>query len=295
MYFDKAGTFRFETLDHWLTNTDSQSSQGTLSADRWWHLGQDEGWGNAYTGIEIGYTPRAPRPIRVVYEAHETFILQPGETRTIWAPFDVPCEDVFDLVANTDYQARGAGNLNLNDYLSLTETAYAQRAKLEVENTHTTQALYLINLQIRGLAVEADETYEEKVDADDAVLTTWWRGADADAKVLRESGNPYLQTRHQALRRAGVMRDRLQVPRKLLQVRAAACPFLEYGDLVTVQHEASELDVEGIVLGIGIQWGFDTGYQGAYTILPTDDLFSAEPYFIVGTSEYDTPSEAVFW
>jgi len=289
-YCDKTGRFRFETLDQWLG---VDTPVATLSADRWWHLGQDEGWENAYTAVEVVYTPRAKRPIRTVYEAHEVFALQPGERREIVAEYDAPCAVVFEPTADADYQARGAGNRRMTEALSLTMTAYAQRATIIMENTDPDHALYVVGLTLRGQPVEADEGYEERVDADADVLATWWRGADAKNKVWREMGNPYLQTRHQARRRAGVLRDRLQIPRKLLRLRASACPFLEYGDLVTVQHDM--LDVEGLVLSISVQWSVGGLYEGEYVILPNDGLYSEAPYFVIGESEYADPSEAVFW
>lgn len=291
-YVDKEGVLRFETLDDWLG---SGTPVATLSADRWWAIEQDEGWENAYTAVEVGYTPRHPAPPRAVYRAHETFILAPGETRVIWANLDTPCLTVLQPEEDVDYIARGAGNLDLGTYLTIGITAYAQRARVEMTNANTKEHLYIVGFSLRGIPLEAEEEYEERLEAEAQVLADWWRGADANYKVWREVGNPYIQTRQQARRRAGLMRDLLQRPRQLWRVRCAACPFLEYGDLVTVAHAASGLEANGFIVGITVRWELNAGYVGEYLVLPAEGLFSQAPYFILGQDTYGDASKAVFW
>jgi hypothetical protein len=97
-----------------------------------------------------------------------------------------------------------------------------------------------------------------------------------------------LQTEQQAEALAMFLRDRLEAPRLLYQLKhVRAVPMLELGDRVTIINtEQLSSSREGFVVGIDWQYSAEGGYYMDINILDAVNLYPTSTPFIVGTTKY---------
>ena len=280
VHFAKDGECRFWRLTHFLEDADSTTSQATLDRGNAWYLDDTISWRDCYTGVLVEWIPREVGALSVLYQAHEPIAVRPGETVEHDALFQYPATAIETPAADTDYYAVSAGMADLSADLTLSTTAYAQRATLEFANGNATHTMYILDLQVRGYPLEAEEAQSIERDA------TLTPAKVPGVKVYPVTGNNYLQTLGQAHLLAGYLRDRLQRPRRLITWDGPACPWLEPGDRVRIDNaDAGISEQYCYVLSID-QTLSAQGYRQSLLCLPVDNVFAYTDYFRLGTSAW---------
>ena len=150
-------------------------------------------WRNAYTKVEVESNPWLRGPITNLYEAEAELVIEPGETITHWARLRYVATDIIEPVSGVDYNAVSSGMMDLSGDLTITMTAYAQQAKLELTNANAAQPVYVLDLVLRGyplIGEQADkDEYEQTLDP---VLVP-------GEKVYAVPANHFVQTKAQAV------------------------------------------------------------------------------------------------
>ncbi len=289
-YFGKDGTARFERMTHWLEAADHTASQATINAARMWHYVDEIVWRDVYSSVIVAYTPRRIGPEQVIYESDRPIEVPPGGTVHLTALFRGPVASYIPPVCYTDFWPVTAGMTSQSSYVTIAVTAYAMQADIEITNSNGEFAAYILDFQLRGYLVEGDETQEVREDTTlDPPLIA--------GKIYSLRENDFVQSETQAAMLAAFLRDKLQRPRRLIGVQAVACPFLELGDRVMVQHymEGSAVNIAGYVVGYTQRYQADGMYTMELVVLPVDNLFASSNYFRVGSSAYGPASPALFY
>lgn len=296
VYFTKAGAAVFERMTHWLEAAEHTASQATLDTGNAWWLGDSVRWKNVYTDVTVPWAPRLIGGVEVLYEALEPIVLAPDETKTIKAKYDFLAYALIPFDKDIDCAAVTAGMHDIASDLSVTVTGYCKQASIELVNGSSTQAMYVLNLQIRGLPLVGRETHEGSETENAGVLD--------DNKTFMYPRNFYMQTEVQAARVGGFLRDWLQRPRRLLAWRGPAPCWLEPGDRVHVDHKTAtynpDIDTDAYILDIVQRYATNGMYEMELLLLPVTDLFEygeSDPgYFVIGVSLYkDAASDHLFY
>ncbi len=293
-YFAKDGTARFERMTHWLEASDHTASQATINASRMWAYGDEIVWRDVYSSVIVAYTPRRVGPEQVIYESDRPITVGPWETVNITALFKGPVASYVLPQVYVDFWPVTAGMTSQSSYINIAVTAYAMQADIEIENTNGEYAAYVLDFKLRGYLVEGDETQEVREDTTESPPLV-------EGKIYSLRENDFIQTEIQAAMLAGFLRDKLQRPRRLLGVQAVACPFLELGDRVTVQHYmyqngvGSTANIAGYVVGYVQRYEAQGMYSMELAVLPASELFASEDYFVVGASTYGAASDVLFY
>jgi hypothetical protein len=283
-YFDCMGNARFAALDSWLL--DSGVVAATFDASDYWQADTKQAWDDAYTGVTVEYAPLGGIGRVIVYQSTEAIELAPSETRDIEARLQYGVTGLYEIEEDDDYTAVSSGGMSMSPWVSVSATANAQAATITLANAHPYQRAYILGLVLRGHALYGDESQKVTRYADDAILTSHWRGAGKEAKVFRPTANDYVQTAPQATILAQYLIDRLQQPPQLVHWKARACPFLELGDRVHVEHAPSGFDSDCYLLGYNESWANDGAYDAEYWALPVASMYRYTDYFIAGASSY---------
>jgi len=279
IHFSKEAQFRFWRQTAFLERTYSTTSQVTLARARCFALDDDLSWLNAYTKVIVEASPWRRSALAEVYQAQAEIVVEPGQTVTHRARFTHPVMSVLTPVEGTDYRAVTAGMSDLSDNLVLGITAYAQQATITLQNTSSTQAIYVLGLTVRGYPLEgrADDKQEYA-----ATLVPAQVPGQKDYTV---PANAYVQTRLQAELVGTRLRDLLQRPRRLIGWSGPLCPWLELGDRVTLVDAAHGFNEDCIVLNLVITASVQDMSMDL-TLLPVANLFPYSGYFVWGTSAY---------
>ena len=284
----KEGAVVFERVTHWLEGTDHTASQATINRGRAWRLEDAISHKDLYSEVVVAYTPRTLGPLDTVYSAREAIEVPPGETVERVCRYQVPAMYVVTPVVDTDYTALRAGGTDARADLSVSMTAYANQATVEFTNSNSHHSVWVLNLKLRGFPVDAED--EEQVGQESGV------GEIVTDKVYRLSHNDYIQTKVQADRLAGFLRDRLGRYRRLWGFECVLCPWLEVGDRVTITNAEAGIDADGYL--VQYEASYRSGGMLTMTgiVLPAENLFGAEGYFIIGTSATkDVGSDPLFY
>jgi hypothetical protein len=293
-YFAKDGTARFERMTHWLEASDHTASQATINASRMWSYSDEIVWRDVYSSVIVAYTPRRIGPETVIYESDRPIEVGPLQTVHLTALFRGPIASYIPPVVYTDFWPVTAGMTSQSSAVSIAVTAYAMQADIAITNANTHYAAYVLDFQLRGYLVEGDETQEVRED-------TTLSPAPVKGKIYSLRENDFIQSETQAAMGAAFLRDKLQRPRRLLGVQAVACPFLELGDRVTVQHYmyqngvGSAVNIAGYVVGYTQRYQADGMYTMELVVLPAANLFASSNYFRVGSSAYGAASHDLFY
>jgi len=289
IHFSKEAEFRFWRQTAFLERAYSTTSQVTLARARCFTLDDDLSWLNAYTKVIVEASPWRRSALAEVYQCQAEIVVEPGQTLTHRARFTHPVMSVITPVEGTDYRAVTAGMSDLSGNLVLGITAYAQQATITLQNTSSTQAIYVLGLTVRGYPLEgrADDKQEYA-----ATLTPAQVPGEKDYSV---PANAYVQTRLQAELLGTRLRDLLQRPRRLIGWSGPLCPWLELGDRVTLVDASHGFNQDCIVLNLGIEAGAQN-MDMDLTLLPVASLFPYSAYFVWGTSAYaDSGSDRSFY
>lgn len=290
-YANKDGTIRFERMTHWLEGTDHTTPQATVNRANTVRLGDSIAWRDCYNKVIVEYAPRYPGDAEDVYAATDVIELPPGETRREICRLRVPCLSLIAPVQGTDYSALNAGLVDFASFVTVSlvpgET-YAQRCTLEMTNSHPHQSAYIVGLKLRGVPALGDESQEEE---QESAL-----GLIPGEKAWPLRGNPFIQTREQAVILSQFLRDRLERPRRLWTSHGPAIPWLELGDRVRVSNAPAGLtDRDAYVLSIDQSYRAGSHWTMDLQLLPVDDLFAHDNYFRLGVSEWGDPSDPLFY
>ena len=288
-YAAKGDDLRFERFTHWLENADSLSSQVSLVRNRVMGLAAQQSWRDCYSGVRAQWVPRSEGPEMALYEAHEAIAVRPGQTVAHEATFRYPAQTAYPPTADAgDFQAVNAGMRDLSGSLAVSATIYGSMAEVSFENTSTSQTIYVLNFRVRGIPLLAEEAQTVQ---EDSVLGL------VEDKVFEVPVNDYVQTDEQARLQASFLRDVLQRPREILTWSGPCAPWLELGDRVDVTSAPQGIDgLECYIIGLKETWSRGALFTMTLDLLPVTDLYAAESYFTLGTSDWaDVGSDYLFY
>lgn len=298
-YCDELGVARYRRITTLLEHADATSSQATLTG-RAWEIGAEELGLSAYTRVVVEYTAREQGIEEVLYEeAQPIEVLPGGVVRQFTARYRYPAAALILPVAGTDYQAVSAAGTSMASslYVALPENdRQTQRCLVRFSNPHAYQSVYVYGFQLRGYPLLGEESHDAAAVVPALTLQTYWRNAPADEKVYRIAENDALQTAAQAERLAGVLRDWLGVPRRLLKWSGPAVPWLQLLDRVTIQDPEAGINADAYVLHKECSYAPDATWDMTLIALPVAELFAYPTYFRLGASTYqDAGSHPLFY
>jgi hypothetical protein len=279
IHFSKEGQFRFWRQTAFLERAHSLASQVTLDRAKAVEIANDASWRNAYSKVIVETTPWREGPLVAAYQAQEEIVVEPGQTVTHRARYAHPLAWVQAPLEGDDYRAVTAGMGDISSSLTLGFTHYAQQAEITLTNASTTQAMYVLGLQVRGYPLEGRGDDKQEYE------TTLSPVKVPGQKDYTVPANPYLQTRYQAEMVGTRLRDLLQRPRRLYAWTGALCPWLELGDRVTLQDAATGVNEAALVLNLEISAG-PSDQTMTVTLLPVANLFPYSAFFRWGVSSY---------
>lgn len=281
-YCQKNGLFTYRNNQSWLTATRSTTVQKTFTRSDFadftpYYDDNDlaskvQATASLYEIVESG----------ALWSAREPLTIAAGETVTVWATFNNPAYTV-DAVS---YIARSAGGTDLSASITLTETHYAQRMKLEFENTHATLAAIISSLEITGQGVELSE----RIVIDKESTDSFWTGGNPNRSPLmlpQRISNPYVQSRAQAEGLANFVLGRQELPQVFAVISGTqGDPTLEIGDLIEVTDAETMSSTRQFII-IGIDWSFaaSSGFRQDLLVVDKAGLYPfVDDYFILNSS-----------
>ena len=227
IYFDHSGVLRFEGMQHWVDGSDHMSSQYSYTTAKFEDLQPGYSYNDGYSSAVVEYIRRSESYTETVWEDDEPELIPPGESIKRTARLQYPCTTVLDPEEEKDYSCITTSGVPKNDDATVTMTAYAAQAEIEVANGNSTYAIIATGLRLRGRPLVGGQNAEVKM------VTA--AGFISDTKEFRVSGNQCIQSHMQAERLATFYRDRLErVPCVFTIPSSPAKPWLELGDRVTV-------------------------------------------------------------
>ena len=298
VYFSKDGQLRFEDGTHWVNRRgysylDPLTSQFTFSDDDYRAVNVRWARDSVYNHIVCEYWGRYISVEQPIYEASETYMVYPSDSRTVRAGFRYPVNDVLDPVADTDYRAVSAGGINMNSDLTITLANYAHHSDITLANANANYAMYMTVLQLRGHPVLPYPPSRYETEDSNSIARfgrrTW------------KISNPYIQSYRHAELVGNFLKARFKD--SLQYVRLVGCrgiPWLEVGDRVTVVSDNLQFETGEDYFIVRIAWTFagDRGYTMDLDLIRARDVFAWADYFKIGTSTYGQWSSVhgrVFW
>ena len=218
----------------------------------------------------------------VIWESEEVPVLAAGESRTITAVFRQPAVNALAPVAGVDFRAVTAGGAQVDAYVHATMVGYGQRAELTLTNSHPWRQVYVVGLQLRGVALDSRPGQQVVETSSDG----FWAGRQA---TRRNISGVYVQTYPQASMIAKLVRDRHERPLRVHVVRGVqGLPQLRVGDLVAIDPDAvGGILTQGRRLAHVVEIAWRLGASGFWQDLVCVDregLFAADTeYFVLGT------------
>lgn len=239
VWVDSSGNVNYESIYHWLTDTDHSTSVVTIAEDRYTDAKIFYPQQEIYNSVRVPYQPRRPGPAATVFTLNMQWIVPPATTKTFNVRFKQPVIELATLVADDHYIALDGGGNNRNSDVVVTVTQFAQSADVQVQNTNATYAIEFREFRLEGIPLTGGATRYYEVDDPNSSIGD---PASALRKQFDAPENPFVQTDEMAEVLAEVLLDRHANP----QVAAAltgvkGIPWLERGDRATV-----DLTAEGV-------------------------------------------------
>ncbi len=298
VYFKEDGTLAFENMHHWLRAA-YQTPVWTIRTSGLGAITPVYRFDDVWDGVVVEYAAIEESYSQTIYEYQGlSLAVPPASVKSFTAQFQRPVTSVSTPIGgvlptsdsgatndhdNRDYAFTNAGGDDLNASISINLSTYGQRSEVTVTNSSTTYTAYLHRFRLRGRPLTGAPAGEIRYNAQQSVVSF------PRTKEIR--GNELVQTVEQAEALALFLRDRLEKPRLLYQIKhLQAVPMLQLGDRVTlVNTEQFSSSKDGFVVSIDWQYGTD-GYYMDLTILDSDNLypFALGSGFIVGTDTYGT-------
>jgi hypothetical protein len=275
LYFDVGGTLRFEQAAHWahgphgtvawtLDADDYQLPEPTVTVDE------------LVTAVTVEVQPRAKGASDTVYTLDTPRVCPPGGTIEFDCRLSQAALSISDPVANTDYEIRSSGGVDLSGACSLSLAKYGQRVVVTMVNGHANLQAHLTHLDLTGTPLIGGPTLEIRRDVDSPAISF--------ERIRGVSGNPYMQREDVAEALASMLRDRGAQLNPVYTLRGApGIPALALGDRVQFEDSHGMTGTrEGFV--IGVHWTFDQGYSQDIALVDASELFPHPNYFIIGTT-----------
>lgn len=273
------GSFVYENAAHWLLSPHA-TSQETLTAASYEQLTPFYRDRELYESVTVEYSARSVLDTAVLWRPEETPSIPANDSRTIIAHMRQPAYTIQSI----DLTAITSGGDDISSDVSTGRTDYAQRVELTLTNANTTKAAQVALLQLQGKAVDGRPAGEEKQES----VNSFWNNRNGRNRSIR--GNPYVQTRAQALFLAKMLRDRQELPR--LFYRMGGCPGdpeRRPGDRITI-NDSTVMSSSRDAYLIGIRWrlsdkGFIQDLQAADAASMYPYQFTSPAYFVIGTNK----------
>jgi len=281
IYFDHSGVLRFEGMQHWVDGSDHMSSQYSYTTAKFEDLQPGYSYNDGYSSAVVEYIRRSESYTETVWEDDEPELIPPGESIKRTARLQYPCTTVLDPEEEKDYSCITTSGVPKNDDATVTMTAYAAQAEIEVANGNSTYAIIATGLRLRGRPLVGGQNAEVKM------VTA--AGFISDTKEFRVSGNQCIQSHMQAERLATFYRDRLErVPCVFTIPSSPAKPWLELGDRVTVVCSDEGINHEAYV--VGLTFNFEEGaFLMSLRCLEADYLYPVSTWFNWGDNLEELP------
>ena len=287
VYCDELGNLVFRRATAWLERAHSMTSVLTLDRGKISASESNRNWRDCYNKIAVEYAPRYPGAVTVTYQGQAPIIVPPGDSVTETCQLDYPCLSVITPVAGTDFQAVSAAGVDLSSDISVSVDADAQRVDLTFENDNDYHAVYIYDLKVRGRPVYGVSAQEVKAESALSLIL-----GNKDYAVR---SNLYLQSRAQADLKANMLRDWLQRPRRLLTYTGPWAPWLQLGDRVTAQDSDAGINEDCIMVGKNVSYSLGNMLTAKLTLLPVADLYAHDTYFQLGSSDWDSTTDPLFY
>jgi hypothetical protein len=286
VYCDELGNLVYRRATAWLERADSTAAVLTLDRGKVSASETARNWQDVYNEVTVEYAPRYRGAVTVVYQAQGPVIVPPNSSITETYQFDYPCSAIITPAATTDYQAASAAGLDLSANLVVSVDADAQRADVTFTNNNAYHAIYVYAFQIRGRPVYGVSGQEAKAESS--------LGLISDNKAYAVRSNVYSQSVAQAQLRAGLLRDWLQRPRRILTYTGPWAPWLQLGDRIHVEDADAGVDEDCYLLGKDISYGSSL-LRAKLSLLPVTDLYAYSSYFRLGSSAYGASADPIFY
>ena len=269
------GLFTYRDMTWWARNpTSSRLTEYTDAIPQW----DDR---ELFSGVVLEMNPRAEAGWQSVWDADAPLVIPPSGALSITARFSSPVLDYYV----SDYRAVSYGGLDMSASVSLTVTAFAQRATLNFTNADTGYAAVVRRLSIFGKPATGQRSEERTFTS----TASFWSNRAPRSKSVRS--NLYIQTDAHANSAGLYLRDRLQLPRLHWRVGGAARPDLRLGDRVyiydmTLGMSGSADEAHGYITGR--TWNASqAGYSETLEYADDKGMFAyaatTPNYFIIGT------------
>lgn len=283
-YCDQDGIYRYENMAHWL-NPPHNTSQETLTpADYGRMEGPAYNDRELFNGVTVVAAPRDMLETGTIWAADETIVVPANSTVTRVAKLRQPAYDI----ESVEYTAVSGGGSNMDSYITINMTQYAQRVELQIQNSHPTYAAELVGLSLRGVTVSGGPTIEETRTSTKSFWTSYSSARPGRTRLLR--GNPYIQTQAQAATLAEFLRDRYELPRLSWVLRnVPGVPARRLGDRITVAN-SNAMSASRQAFITAIHWRLSNrGFVQDLELLDAGDvsegtgLYKYATYFVIGT------------
>lgn len=284
-YCNPNGKFIYENATHWLTNSNSTTSQETLTAASYTSIEPVYEDKDLYSSVLVEAAPREIVEPDTLWEPDELVSVLPGETKTMTAKLRQPAYTIDDVV----YSAVTSGGTDITASVTITSVNYAQRVEITIVNAHATHAALLKPLRITGRAVSGAPTVEEERNAaDHGSNGTYFSTRGDRRKSIR--GNVYIQSRPHAAMIANFLMRQAENPR--LSYKISGClgkPIRRLGDRITI-NDTTIMSASRDALITEIRWRLDkTGFNQDIEAIDAANLYpyqSTTPgYFVIGTNK----------
>jgi hypothetical protein len=227
-----------------------------------------------YGEVTVEVSPRGPGETGEVWAPDTVVVVQPGETKTIWARLDGPLAGAPTL----EWAAFTAGGSPIHSGVTVSQTDYAQRVKLVIANSGT-RAAYLNTLRLSGQLLVGGRQVEVARTSE----APFWANRTLRRRAIRN--NVYLQEESQAETVAAYTLRRQERPVLVATVPNVDRPEVRLGWPVRIEY-SNVVPAANAIVGIvtGLSWRADhSGFRQDVTVLETGSLFAGhEPIFVLG-------------
>ena len=283
-YCSPDGKFTFDNAWAWLVNSNSTSSQATLTTSDFQRLQPYYNDTELYENVTVTAYPLDIVAQDTIWESDVVYTVPAGKTVVVEAELDNPAY----VVDTATYAANTSGGQDISGNVTLTQTNYAQRVKLSFANANATQAALVQTIVITGRSVEgAGEVVQNETSAIAAAVTFW---GDREGRDRQLSMNRWIQTQAQIKYLAGFLADRHSLPRLFWKVSGAqGDPERRLGDLITLTDASMSVSSRGAFI-TAIDWQYQPSgpFTQNYEAIDAADLYpyidAAIGYFVIGTN-----------
>jgi len=284
LYWSKEGQARFERATHWLEGTHPTVVE-TLTTGLAVRQDQDTSWRNIYRSVIVDYAAISDGPVQVVYRAASPIEVRPNDTEEVTCVFTTPVTGVIKPEEGDDYDPTAPLGISMEAYCLLSLTSTAGRAVATFTNTHPTLSIFVKGFFLEGYTILRGDAQQVQVDST--------LGLIPGQREYHLSQNPWVFCKDQAEMLACRLLDLLQQPAIVYTWTGRLCPYLEMGDKVKITNAAQGLSEDCYIVGMQITYG--PAPRMSLELIPASRVFSGGPYFVLGSSKYQDPSDEVYY